>query len=128
MKMKHLSVYALLLMIAVPLSIHAASAKRRPGTSRRVPAARQANNALQEMLRRTQEIAEAAQSEARRAQAQNEELQKRLEANTRELTQLRQTMVEFGVRIAELKSDKSDPKPALTHIQPEQPAQPAHRQ
>ncbi len=123
MKTKYLIVYALLLLFAAPVSVQASAPKHKPRTAARVRATIPVSHELQEMLRRTWQIAAAAQTEAQRAREQNEELQRRLESNTRELAQLRQAMTELGAQMTELKSDKAASKLAVA--QPEQKILPA---
>lgn len=110
MKTKSLIRCAVILLLAIPAPIHAAPVKRKAGRVSRVQTTASANEELRELLRRTQQAVEMAQAEARRAREQSEALQKRLEENTRELAGLRQTIADWGVRIAELKSDKNEVK------------------
>ena len=123
MKTKSSIVCTVILLLAVPLQINAGTPKRKASRPQKSPSA---SNELQELLRRNQQALEQAQTEARRAREQREELLKRLDENTRELTRLRQTVEDFGLRMAELKSsaESSQPTQVTQAQQPEQSATP----
>src|SRR5215475_14792616 len=118
MKMNNLIVYALALLLAVPLSADAATSKRKGKGAARPRTESPAKDELLQMLRRTQQAVEQAQAEARQARQQSEELKKQLEENTRELARLRQ---EIEGQIADLRSVKDGPKQEAVPAQPEAP-------
>jgi hypothetical protein len=116
MKTQNLLVYVVTLLLAAPFPTYAAQSKRKAKRVPRAQHARSEKSELQDLIRRTQTALEQAQTEARRAREQSEELMLRLEENTRELVSLRQTIADYGLRIADLKTEKTEVKqPAEAH-------------
>ncbi len=109
MKFGSLIVCVLVLLLVGPTPIQASPVKRKGKPSARTQTESPGKDELRELLRTTQQAVEQSQAEARRAREQSEEILKRLEENTREISLLRQT-------IAELKSEKTDA------LSPEKPA------
>jgi hypothetical protein len=118
MKTQNLFVYVLILILTAPFPAYAAQPKRKAKRVARTQNAPSEKSELEELLRRTQLAIDQAQSEARRAREQNEELLMRLEENTRELVRLRQTIADYGLQIAALKTDRADPEQVAETHQP----------
>jgi hypothetical protein len=111
MKPKRLISYLVVLSLLIPVSVAAKAKPRRQRTVR----TQAADNELRELLRRAEQAAAEARAEARLARQQSEELERRLADNTRELAGLRQLMLDYGARLAELKAPET--------AAPAQPAQ-----
>src|SRR5262249_8248800 len=119
MKMSNLSVNAVALLLAVSLSIDAATSKRKGKGAARPRRESPAKDELQRLLLSAQQAAEQAQAEARQARQQSEELKKQLDENTRELATLRQAI---EGQIADLRSRKDESKQEAGLAQPGAPS------
>ncbi|HWQ31668.1 MAG TPA: hypothetical protein VNQ79_02200 [Blastocatellia bacterium] len=106
MKPKRLILCIVVLSLLIPAPA-AAKAKPRRQRAVRTQTARPSDSELRELLRRAEQAAAEARAEARLAREQSEELERRLAENTRELAGLRQMMLDYGARLAELKAPET---------------------
>jgi hypothetical protein len=117
MKIKNITIIAVTLLFAAPISIYADSSenKAKPG-----PRAEIKQSELQELLRRIEQ----AEAEARSARQESEELRKQLEKNTDEIARMRRTITDYGLAIAGPKSDQIEATLASVSAQRPQAIEP----
>jgi hypothetical protein len=117
MKIKDITIIAVTLLFAAPISIYADSSEHK---AKRVTQTQIKQSELQELLRRIEQ----AEAEARSARQESEELRKQLEKNTDEIARMRRTITDYGLAIAGTKSDQIEASLASASTQRPQAIEP----